>query len=78
MYRCLARGLSFKVGQGNVIVLAPPLIIEEADLERALEIVEQAILASGVMLIVDPGRAHYAVKSRDPRLRAQRQGAIDD
>ena len=43
MYRCLSRGLSFKVGQGNVIVLAPPLIIEEADLERALEIVEQAI-----------------------------------
>ena len=43
MYRCLSRGLSFKVGQGNVIVLAPPLIIEEADLESALEIVEQAI-----------------------------------
>ena len=44
MYRCLARGLSFKVGQGNVIVLAPPLVIEEADLERALAIVEQAIV----------------------------------
>ena len=44
MYRCLARGLSFKVGQGRVIVLAPPLIIEEAELERALAIVEQAIV----------------------------------
>jgi len=43
MYRCLARGLSFKVGQGNVIVLAPPLIIEEADLERALGIVEEEL-----------------------------------
>jgi len=43
LYRCLARGLSFKVGQGNVIVLAPPLVIEEADLERALGIVEQSI-----------------------------------
>ena len=43
MYRCLSRGLSFKVGQGNVIVLAPPLVIEEADLERALKIVEEAI-----------------------------------
>jgi 4-aminobutyrate aminotransferase len=43
MYRCLARGLSFKVGQGNVIVLAPPLVIEAADLDRALAIVEQAI-----------------------------------
>jgi 4-aminobutyrate aminotransferase len=44
MYLCLARGLSFKVSQGNVIVLAPPLVIEEADLERALAIVEQAIV----------------------------------
>lgn len=44
LYRCLAKGLSFKVGQGNVINLSPPLVIEEADLERALGIVEQAIL----------------------------------
>ncbi len=43
MYRCLARGLSFKVGQGNVIVLAPPLVIEAADLDRALAIVQQSI-----------------------------------
>jgi (R)-1-hydroxy-2-aminoethylphosphonate ammonia-lyase len=43
LYRCLARGLSFKVGQGNVIVLAPPLVIEERDLENALGIVEAAI-----------------------------------
>ena len=40
---CLARGLSFKVGQGTVLVLAPPLVIEEADLERALAIVEEEI-----------------------------------
>jgi len=45
MYRCLSRGLSFKVGQGNVIVLAPPLIIQEQDLDRALDIVEAAIAA---------------------------------
>lgn len=43
LYRCLARGLSFKVGQGTVIVLAPPLVIEEADLDRALTIVEEEI-----------------------------------
>ena len=43
MYRCLEKGLSFKVGQGNVIVLAPPLVIEERDIERALDIVEEAI-----------------------------------
>jgi len=45
LYGCLERGLSFKVGQGNVIVLAPPLVIEERDLDRALDIVEAAIAA---------------------------------
>ena len=43
LYRCLAKGLSFKVGQGKVINLSPPLVIEEADLERALNIVEQSV-----------------------------------
>ena len=43
LYRCLSRGLSFKVGQGNVLVLAPPLVIEEEDLERALEILEECL-----------------------------------
>jgi 4-aminobutyrate aminotransferase len=38
LYRCLSRGLSFKVGQGSVLVLAPPLTIAEADLDRALDI----------------------------------------
>jgi 4-aminobutyrate aminotransferase len=43
LYRCLGRGLSFKVGQGNVIVLAPPLVTGESDLDRALTIVEEEI-----------------------------------
>jgi 4-aminobutyrate aminotransferase len=45
LYDCLANGLSFKVGQGNVLVLSPPLVIDEADLDRALRIVETAIHA---------------------------------
>jgi len=45
MYRCLSQGLSFKVGQGRVLVLAPPLIIREEELDRALDIVEAAIAA---------------------------------
>jgi 4-aminobutyrate aminotransferase len=45
LYECLANGLSFKVGQGNVLVLAPPLVIDDADLDRALVIVERAIVA---------------------------------
>ena len=43
LYRCLGEGLSFKVGQGNVLVLSPPLVIAEKDLDRALDIVEAAI-----------------------------------
>ncbi|MGH8801786.1 MAG: aminotransferase class III-fold pyridoxal phosphate-dependent enzyme, partial [Casimicrobiaceae bacterium] len=46
LYRCLGEGLSFKVGQGNVIVLSPPLVIAEHDLDRALDIVEVAIAAA--------------------------------
>jgi len=43
LYRCLAKGLSFKVGQGNVINLSPPLVIDGSDLDRALVIVEESI-----------------------------------
>jgi 4-aminobutyrate aminotransferase len=43
LYRSLERGLSFKVGQGNVLVLAPPLVISETDLERALDIVQESL-----------------------------------
>ncbi len=46
LYRCLAEGLSFKVGQGNVLVLSPPLVIADEDLGRALDIVESAIAAA--------------------------------
>ncbi len=45
LYHCLGAGLSFKVGQGNVLVLAPPLTIDVADVDRALDIVEAAIAA---------------------------------
>jgi 4-aminobutyrate aminotransferase len=44
-YRCLEKGLSFKISAGNVLTLSPPLIIDRADLDRALTIVEEAVLA---------------------------------
>ncbi len=44
-YRCLEEGLSFKISAGNVLTLSPPLVIDRADLDRALGIVERAILA---------------------------------
>ncbi|MBV7298239.1 aspartate aminotransferase family protein [Enterovibrio paralichthyis] len=43
LYQCLNEGLSFKVSQGNVIQLSPPLIISREDLQRALDIFERAI-----------------------------------
>jgi (R)-1-hydroxy-2-aminoethylphosphonate ammonia-lyase len=45
MYECLARGLSFKVGQGNVLTLAPPLVIARDDLDAALAILDEALVA---------------------------------
>ena len=42
-YRCLAAGLSFKISAGCVLTLSPPLTITRADLDRALDIVAQAI-----------------------------------
>ncbi|MBI1384664.1 MAG: aspartate aminotransferase family protein [Rhizobiales bacterium] len=45
-YRCLSQGLSFKISAGSVLTLSPPLVIERADLDRALDIVEGAILAA--------------------------------
>ncbi|MEM7069905.1 MAG: aspartate aminotransferase family protein [Pseudomonadota bacterium] len=42
-YACLEAGLSFKISQGSVLTLSPPLTIEQSDLDRALEIVVKAI-----------------------------------
>lgn len=42
-YRCLELGLSFKISQGCVLTLSPPLVISRAELDRALDIVEQAV-----------------------------------
>ena len=44
-YRCLENGLNFKVSGGNVLTLSAPLVISRQDLDRALGIVEDAILA---------------------------------
>ncbi|MDE3144083.1 MAG: aminotransferase class III-fold pyridoxal phosphate-dependent enzyme, partial [Bacteroidota bacterium] len=43
MYECLQNGLSFKVSQGNVLQLCPPLIITREQLTLALNIIESAI-----------------------------------
>ena len=43
LYAAMARGLNFKVSQGSVLTLSPPLIIARADLDRALDILAAAL-----------------------------------
>ncbi|MFO0946948.1 MAG: aspartate aminotransferase family protein [Planctomycetota bacterium] len=43
MYAALSRGLSFKLTMGSILTLAPPLIISEAELDRAFDILEDCI-----------------------------------
>jgi len=45
LYRCLENGLSFKTTMGNVLTLTPPLIVTEAEMDKALSILEDAIAA---------------------------------
>jgi len=42
-YRALDQGLSFKVTMGNVLTLTPPLITTEEEIDKALQIIEDAI-----------------------------------
>lgn len=44
LYRCLELGLSLKVSDGNVLCLYPPLIISLAELDEALNILEEAMV----------------------------------
>ena len=43
MFKCLEKGLSFKTIEGNIITLRPALVITQAEMDRALDILEEAI-----------------------------------
>lgn len=43
LYDCLTRGLSFKVSDGNVLTLMPPLVISRQELDAALDIIETVL-----------------------------------
>ncbi len=43
-YKCLGAGLSFKISQGCVLTLSPPMTIPESELDTALSVVEKAIM----------------------------------
>ncbi len=49
MYECLRNGLSFKVSQGNVLQLSPPLIISREELTTALGILEHALMKASAI-----------------------------
>ena len=50
LYECLRNGLSFKISQGNVLQLSPPLIITREQLQHALQIVENAIAKASAIV----------------------------
>jgi len=43
MYQSLEKGLSFKVSMGNILTLTPPLIISDAEMTRAFDIIEECL-----------------------------------
>ena len=43
MYASLRRGLNFKVTMGNILTLSPALIISQAELNQALDILDDCI-----------------------------------
>ena len=43
LYECLKNGLSFKISQGNVLQLCPPLIISHVQLKEAIDIINEAL-----------------------------------
>jgi 4-aminobutyrate aminotransferase len=42
-YRCLEKGLSFKISMGSVLTLYPALVTTHAEMEQALDIIEESI-----------------------------------
>jgi 4-aminobutyrate aminotransferase len=48
MYYCLEHGLSFKVSNGNVLQLAPPIVITREELISAFQILDQALESLGL------------------------------
>ena len=62
LYRSLARGLSFKTTMGNVLTLTPPLTLTDADMDRALDILD-ACLGEESRGYRRPGRQSTSLKT---------------
>ena len=42
-YRCLEKGLSFKISMGNILTFTPPLILTKPQLDFALDIISECL-----------------------------------
>jgi len=47
LYRALSRGLSFKTTMGNTLTLTPPLVTTRAQMDQALDILDECLAAEG-------------------------------
>jgi 4-aminobutyrate aminotransferase len=47
MYLALEKGLSFKLTMGNILTLAPSLVISQQELERAFAILDECLAEVG-------------------------------
>jgi 4-aminobutyrate aminotransferase len=43
MYKCMEKGLAFKTIEGNIITWRPALVITQKEMDRAIEILDQAL-----------------------------------
>ena len=42
-YRCLDKGLSFKISMGNVLTFTPPLILTKSQMDFAIETISNCL-----------------------------------
>ena len=45
LYRALSRGLSFKTTMGNVLTWTPPLIVTQAQMDWAIDLLDECLAA---------------------------------
>jgi len=50
LYRCLSKGLSFKITMGNVLTLTPPLIITKTQIDLSLGIINESLRETEIFL----------------------------
>ena len=43
MFKCLEKGLSAKTIEGNILTLRPALVITQAEMDLAIDIIDEAI-----------------------------------